>query len=227
MKVTKAQATENRAAIEKAAATLVRERGFDQTSVSAVAAAAGLTHGALYSHYESKEALATAATGLAFEDTLKAFGGLSAEEFVQLYLSAAHRDNPQLGCPNAALVSEVWRQSVATREAFCDGLQRYVEFIAKMLVTGDEAKSRSAAVTMLATMVGAIALSRAIRDIDLEYSDEILKDVSTHIARFIEGCAPNGGNDASLAQDGGTESTSGRRVSAPKRGAAAASRRGK
>ena len=195
MKVTKARATENRDAIEKAAAALIRERGFDQVSVAEVAAAAGLTHGALYSHYGSKEALARAATSRAFDETLGEFAGLSSTEFVQRYLSAAHRDHPEFGCPNAALVTEVWRQPAGTREAFRDGLQRYVQMVAQTLEKGDEAHGKAAAVTVLAAMVGAMALSRAIRDTDPLYSNEILEDVSTQLARFTETCEPLSDDD--------------------------------
>lgn len=184
MKVSKARATENREAIEKAAAALLRERGFDQISVAGVAAAAGLTHGALYSHYRSKEALTSAATSRAFEETLSEFAGLSRAEFVQRYLSAAHRDHPECGCPNAALVTEVWRQAAGTREAFRDGVQRYVRLIAQTLETGDESEDQATAVTMLAAMVGAVALSRAIRDTDPSCSNGILRDVSSQLSRF-------------------------------------------
>ena len=197
MKVTKARATENREAIERAAATLVRERGFEQMSVAGVAAAAGLTHGALYSHYKSKEALTQAATARAFEDTLRELGGLSVQDVVSRYLSAAHRDHPGLGCPNAALVTEVWRQPDATREAFRDGVQRYVDAIAKALASdekasGDQtpdsdARHRAEAVTLLAAMVGAMALSRAIHGVDPTCADAILSDVSAQLGRFIGG----------------------------------------
>jgi len=201
MKVTKAQATENRDAIEKAAAALLRERGFDQMSVAGVASAAGLTHGALYSHYKSKEALTQAATTRAFEDTLRELGGLSAQEFVAHYLSAAHRDHPALGCPNAALVTEVWRQSAATREAFRDGVQRYVETIAQTLSQSDDspgaqAQHKARAVTMLAAMVGAMALSRAINDVDPAYSNDILGDVAEELAGFIDGGDARRADDA-------------------------------
>lgn len=184
MKVTKARATENREAIEKAAAALIRERGFDQISVAEVAAAAGLTHGALYSHYRSKEELTQAATRRAFEDTLSEFAGLSPAEFIRRYLSAAHRDHPECGCPNAALVTEVWRQAAGTRETFRDGFKRYVQLIAQTLETNDAAESKAAAVTMLAAMVGAVALSRAIQNTDSSWSNEILRDVSAQLARF-------------------------------------------
>ncbi len=185
MKVTKARATKNRDAIEKAAAAVVRERGFDQMSVAKVASAAGLTHGALYSHYGSKEALTEAAVGSAFEQTLQGLAGLSSLEFVQRYLSPLHRDHPEVGCPNAALVSEVWRQPAATRDVFRDGVQRYVDLIGTTRAPDGEDLGKAGALTMLATMVGAMALSRAIGENDPSYSDQILSDVSTQLAILI------------------------------------------
>ena len=186
MKVTKARASENRDAIEKAAAALVRERGFDQMSVAQVAAAAGLTHGALYSHYASKEALSRAATTRAFEETARGLAGLSPAEFVQRYLSPSHRDHPEAGCPNAALACEAWRQSAGTREAFRDGIRCYVELVATMLSSGGEPPEKGKAVTVLAAMVGAMALARAIGDIDPSFSNEILSDVAAQLTGFIE-----------------------------------------
>ena len=118
MKVSKAQASDNRDAIIQAAAAQIRGRGFDQMSVAEVAQAAGLTHGALYSHFKSKDALKTEATTRAFEDCIRAFTGLEPAEFLRNYLSAEHRDNPQAGCPTAALVSEVSRQSAGSQAAF-------------------------------------------------------------------------------------------------------------
>lgn len=186
MKVTKARASENRDAIEKAAAALVRERGFDQMSVAAVAAAAGLTHGALYSHYKSKEALAEAATKRAFEDTVRGLEGLSPAEFVERYLSPLHRDHPELGCPNAALASEVWRQPAGTRQVFRDGVQRYIELVGSILSSGGDERGKAKAVTVLAAMVGAMTLSRAMADVDPAFSSEILSDVGAELTAFIE-----------------------------------------
>jgi TetR/AcrR family transcriptional repressor of nem operon len=186
MKVTKARATENREAIEKAAAALIREHGFEQMSVAKVAAAAGLTHGGFYSHYRSKEALAKAAVGRAFEETLQGLAGLSAAEFIQRYLSPQHRDHPQVGCPNAALASEVWRQPQATREAFRDGVQRYVDLVGVTLGRDGQKHEKASAVTMLAAMVGAMALSRAVGEVDPSFSNEILHAVSKNLTAMIE-----------------------------------------
>src|SRR6202795_3270937 len=61
LKVTKEKATENRAALVQAAGRLFRERGIDGVGVAEISKKAGLTHGALYAQFPSKEALAAEA----------------------------------------------------------------------------------------------------------------------------------------------------------------------
>lgn len=185
MKVSKEQASENRNAILRAAAAGIREHGFDQTSVAEVARAAGLTHGALYAHFKSKEALAAEATAVAFSDTLKAFTGVAGPEFLARYLSPMHRDNPAQGCPNASLVTEVWRQPAATREAFRDGLEHFVDLAATTFAAKDDPAARDRAIAMLAAMVGGLALSRAIRDVDDAASDDILRAVAAQLHTML------------------------------------------
>src|SRR5277367_2114826 len=107
MKVSKSKASHNRDSILQAASTQMRSRGLDQTSIADVAKASGLTHGALYSHFSSKDALATEAVNCAFADCLREFSGLTAPHFLKKYLATEHRDNPEVGCPAAALVTEI------------------------------------------------------------------------------------------------------------------------
>jgi len=185
MKVTRAQADENHDAIVKAASQQMRKRGFDQINVAEVAGAAGLTHGALYSRYGSKDALKAVATARAFEDTVRDFGGLPVDKLLKAYLSPQHRDNAEIGCPNAALVSDVWRQPAATREAFCDGLRKFVALVGGSLELAQLEHGDDLAVTVLATMVGGMALSRAVRDVDQAYSDEILHGIAGQLSKFF------------------------------------------
>ena len=185
MKVSKAKATENRDAILRAAAAGIREHGFDQTSVAEVARAAGLTHGALYAHFKSKEALAAEATAAAFSETLGVFADVGAAEFLARYLSPAHRDHPAQGCPNAALATEVWRQSAATRAAFAEGMERFIERAAQAFAPGDDPQARDRATMIFAAMVGGLALSRAIRDVDGAASDDILRAVASQLQALL------------------------------------------
>jgi TetR/AcrR family transcriptional regulator, transcriptional repressor for nem operon len=193
MKVTKAQATQNREAILRAAAKQIRSHGFEQMSVAEVARAAGLSHGALYSHFKSKEALQAEAARQSFDDTIAAFTGLGAEAFITTYLSPQHRDNPDMGCPNAALVSEVWRQPAPTQEAFRAGIERFVALSgAAMGEAGDEA-DRDRAITLFAALVGGMALSRAIGQVDQAYADDLLRAVSSQLQAFLARGGPGAG----------------------------------
>jgi AcrR family transcriptional regulator len=80
MKVSKAQAAENREGIVDAAARLYREKGLDGVGVAEITRDAGLTHGGLYRHFESKDALAREACLRAFEWTITPLDGLESSE---------------------------------------------------------------------------------------------------------------------------------------------------
>lgn len=181
MKVSKAKAADNRDAIIQAAASQIRSRGFDQLNVSDVARAAGLTHGALYSHFQSKDALTAEATRRAFDESLRDFTGLSQLELVHRYLSTQHRDNPEEGCPTAALVSEVRRQPAELQAAFRIGIDRSVTLMGESLEAVGAEHDHDRAVFMFAAMVGGLALSRAVRNIDEPASANILRAIRDQI----------------------------------------------
>ena len=108
MKVSKIQVDDNRRAILAAAGRLFRQRGFDAVSVSEVMTAAGLTHGAFYGYFRSKDELVAAA--LADLLATRRPPGKWAQSAAR-YLSPGHRDDSGGGCPVAALASEVGRGS--------------------------------------------------------------------------------------------------------------------
>ena len=100
MKISKAQAQENRERIVGAASTLFRERGFDGVSVGDLSKAAGFTHGGFYNHFASKDALAA----LALESAFAAMAGhreraRDLAEMLTHYLSQAARKAPGRSCP--------------------------------------------------------------------------------------------------------------------------------
>jgi TetR/AcrR family transcriptional repressor of nem operon len=186
MKVSKSKASDNRDAILMAASTQIRGRGLDQTSVADVARAAGLTHGALYSHFQSKDALTTEAMTCAFEGCLREFTGLPAAEFLQRYLSTEHRDHPEVGCPTAALVSEVARQPAELKAAFRSGVDRFIALAGKSLEAVGAEHGHDRAVLMFAAMVGGLALSRAVKDVDVSGSADILRAVSNQLGLLAD-----------------------------------------
>jgi TetR/AcrR family transcriptional repressor of nem operon len=186
MKVSKAEASDNREAILRAASAQMRGRGISQTSVAEVARAADLTHGALYSHFQSKNALTTEALKCAFADCLREFNDLPAPKFVQRYLSTDHRDNPEVGCPAAALVSEIPRQPAQLQAAFRSGIDRFIDLTGESLEAVGAKHGHDQAVFMFAAMVGGLALSRAIRGVDAAGSSDILRAVRTQLGLLID-----------------------------------------
>src|SRR5882762_11139746 len=116
LKVTKAKAAENRAALVLAAGRLFRERGIDGAGVAEISKKAGLTHGALYAQFPSKEALAAEAFASALKPGLekmtadRAGRPATLTDVLDEYLSFEHRDNLAGGCPMSASASEVARQ---------------------------------------------------------------------------------------------------------------------
>jgi TetR/AcrR family transcriptional repressor of nem operon len=156
--------------IVKEASRLFRERGFENVSVGEVMKAAGLTHGAFYAHFDSKEALQAAAVAyginVSLERMQRSNGKKSKETFADLYLSRRHRDNPGDGCTMAALAQEVARSTPELKAAFEQGLENILS--AKR---GD----RKEAIFWVAALIGGVVLARAVQDPGL--SDEILSSV--------------------------------------------------
>lgn len=175
------QTAETHARILQVAGKLFRERGFDGIGVADLMKSAGLTHGAFYNHFESKDALASHVsehvlkqTTCAWSDIAEASGdGAGFETFIATYLSKHHRDDPGSGCLIAALGGDVSRQGSSVRRAFTAGLRPMIDFLARCTAGRSRAAKRERALVTLATLVGTIMLARAVDDADL--SDEVLQ----------------------------------------------------
>jgi TetR/AcrR family transcriptional repressor of nem operon len=169
------QATRQR--IVEAAGRRFKQDGIDGAGVAAVMSDAGLTNGAFYGHFSSKEDLV--ANVLA--DQLRAQRqGLDAhasdraglEAFVRSYLSPEHRDQCADGCPSAALLDEIARRPAATRQVFSDELMAEIDDIASRLDPTDIDAAQTDALTVFGLMIGTLQLARALTDRDL--SDQLL-----------------------------------------------------
>lgn len=174
MRVSKAKAAENRERILKEAARLIRERGIAGVGVDALTEAAGLTHGSLYSQFGSKERLAAEALSYALAGSaakLDAVGSLT--DYVAQYLAAGHRDLPGHGCALAALGSDMPRQSEFLRGRFTEGLRHIVERLTGLMRSIPARRREEEALAVIATLVGALVLARAVDDAEL--SDRILR----------------------------------------------------
>jgi TetR/AcrR family transcriptional regulator, transcriptional repressor for nem operon len=175
MRVSKEQAAENRERILKAASRLVRERGISSVGVDALAEAAGMTHGSLYSQFGSKERLVEEAVAHAIatkgQEVPEAF---AVSDYVSEYLSTAHRDMPGSGCPFAALCCEIPRQGRGVRERFTAGVRGMIGLLSGRMDSELKPRQRKEkALVTVASLVGALVLARAVSDPKL--SDDILR----------------------------------------------------
>ena len=170
------QATRRRI-IEVAGRRLKRD-GIDGSGVATLMADAGLTNGAFYAHFESKEDLVAHAVAEQLREQRESFsaqppGRAGLEQFVREYLSVQHRDDPEGGCPSAALLDEIGRSAGATRRAYTDGVLVVIDDIAARLAPEDPQSVRLKTLSGFALMVGTLQLSRALADRQL--ADEVLE----------------------------------------------------
>lgn len=147
----------------RAASALFREQGIDAVGVGDVMAALGMTAGGFYRHFAAKEALAAEACASAFAESWLSQAEVSPGSMVRGYLSRAHRDGAAAGCPMPALASEMPRQPPAVRRAYTEGVRQALGRIGQLAPDTDP-ETRMA---LLAGMVGALALARALDDEDL------------------------------------------------------------
>jgi TetR/AcrR family transcriptional regulator, transcriptional repressor for nem operon len=179
------QTAEKHERILEEAARLFRERGFDRAGVAEIMKAAGLTHGAFYAHFPSKDALEAEAVECAFAQSndrihaLTANAGDPKQAFLDGYLDAAHRDHPGSGCVIAALGPEIARDSAA-RKPFTQRVKRMIDGMAERYRWKRRGASRRNAIHLLSAAVGALTLARAVDDPRL--SDEILESVRDSLA---------------------------------------------
>jgi TetR/AcrR family transcriptional regulator, transcriptional repressor for nem operon len=158
--------------IVAAAARAIRRSGYDGTGVADIMKEAGLTHGAFYAHFESREAmLAEAADRAGAESNAFANSVLvsaapqqSLQSLAAVYLSKEHLQGIETGCPISALGSEMPRQSPEVRRAATRRIKENIDLIARQLPDWGQPGAHEEALVLLATMVGALVLARAVDD---------------------------------------------------------------
>jgi TetR/AcrR family transcriptional repressor of nem operon len=186
MRVTREQAAANREKVLDVAGMLFRRHGFDGIGVAEIMKRAGLTHGGFYGHFPSKDDLAaeSCARVLGNEGWVERLTGTpspSLGALTRAYLSARHRDDPAHGCLFAAVGSDVARQPRTVRRAFTEGFRARVDALLKLVPGRSATDRRQKALATMASLVGALMLSRAVDDPKL--SDEILEAAATRFGR--------------------------------------------
>jgi TetR/AcrR family transcriptional repressor of nem operon len=171
MRVSRVQAAENRQTVINVASRLFRERGFDGIGLKDLMKGAGLTQGAFYKQFASKEDLAAQATKRAMESATEQWLAATSAEpedplgaVMAFYLSMDHRGEKTDGCPIVALGSDVARQGADVKASFEAGIKQHIEILRRFVTQADGAQSDGKALAILSTMVGALTLSRVVND---------------------------------------------------------------
>ncbi|WP_439495325.1 TetR/AcrR family transcriptional regulator [Bosea sp. (in: a-proteobacteria)] len=171
MRVNRVQAEENRQTVINVASRLFRQHGFDGIGLKDLMQGAGLTQGAFYKQFESKDDLAAQASRRALESASGRWSAAAESNpedplsaVVDFYLSMGHCAEKADGCPVVALGSDAARQGPDVKASFEAGIKDYLEMLGSWIGKADADESDGKAMAILSTMVGAVLLSRAVND---------------------------------------------------------------
>jgi TetR/AcrR family transcriptional regulator, transcriptional repressor for nem operon len=175
-------ATANRAApsrkeatherIVGAAARAIRRSGYGGTGVADIMKDVGLTHGGFYAHFASREAMLAEAADQAGAESVANMTRVAAaappqdalQALIRAYLSKEHIKDAETGCPVAALGSEMPRQAPGVRRAATRRIKEVIDLVARHAPGQGGPGAYEEALVTVATMVGALVLTRAVDD---------------------------------------------------------------
>ena len=194
MGVSREQAAENRRAIVAAATRLFRERGVEAVGLSELMKHAGFTQGGFYNHFKSKAALVAEVLASAIAEGNAEFVKIARapvdesttalRRYINWYLSQAHRDNIDHGCPVTGFAGDAPRLGAGAQSHFAGGLDDQITILAGLIAgggtlvaAGERRTLRERAISLHCEMVGALVLSRSVAQAAPALSNEILENV--------------------------------------------------
>jgi AcrR family transcriptional regulator len=149
----------------------MKVKGFHGIGVDGLAAAADVTSGAFYSNFANKEAMLEAIVEAGVGEPLlsdtesgsKADRRAQLKEFVGQYLSTYHVSHPEEGCVMSTLSADVARAGAPARETYERKITALAARVADLL-DGTRSDRERRAWSVVALMVGAVSISRAMSD---------------------------------------------------------------
>ena len=165
-----------------------KKDGLDGSGIATLMADAGLTNGAFYAHFRSKDDLVTTVVADQLKTQADAFEALAPgraglEEFVRYYLSQQHRDHPDAGCPSAALLEEIGRSQRSTKKAYAAGARAILDQIASRLSPANPTAAQPRALALFTMAAGTLQVARAVAD--KQFSDEILEQGLANVLAMV------------------------------------------
>jgi TetR/AcrR family transcriptional repressor of nem operon len=194
VKVSGKKVAEHRAALVATAGLLLRKRGFDGAGVAEICREAGLTQGALYGQFKSKDGLAREATCKAFTDGAESWRELRKamadplSAYLDAYLCESQLQDAGSSCLMAACVSDMPRQGKSIGAAYAEGFRDLVALIEDALPKGlSKEVARRRALTLVSAMVGSVAMARALEKTDPDLSREVIAAAREELKHFADG----------------------------------------
>jgi TetR/AcrR family transcriptional repressor of nem operon len=201
--VSKEQAAENRRAIVAAATQLFRERGVEAVGLSELMKQAGFTQGGFYNHFDSKADLVAEVLASAIAEGNTEFAKFARapvdestsglRRYIDWYLSRAHRDNIDHGCPVAGFAGDAPRLGAGAQSHFAGGLDDQITILAGLIAEsgflaaeGGRRTLREQAISLHCEMLGALVLSRSVAQAAPAHSNEILDNVHRHVLASLD-----------------------------------------
>lgn len=161
---------ETRQKVMEAAGRSFRKNGYAGIGVNALAEAAGVTSGAIYSHFGSKDGAFCVALAAGLDEVIEGIpefqrqhGGGWVKAFADYYLSKSHRKDLETGCAMATLTPEVVRFGPDVHAIYEKKMMRIAELAADGLVGGSESERRARAWAMLGALIGGLNVARAMK----------------------------------------------------------------
>ena len=190
MKKSKAETAETRRRIVEIASEAFRTKGIEATGVAEVMAAAGLTHGAFYRHFTSKDELVAEAVAASLEQLILESersaeqGAEGALHHALEYMSSANRDDVAHSCTFAASGSELVRAGEKTRHVASQAFKRNLKILAPFMSTRQSGDRDATAISVLTNMIGALTMSRMVDDPKL--SERILEVTRERLVKSMQ-----------------------------------------
>ena len=166
----------------RTAGELAKKNGFSSTGVDALMEAAGLTSGAFYNHFSSKNELFSELLKREVDHSFSMFAdeisGESVDEWVdrqiKRYLNWKHVQGAETGCVVPSLGAEIARADKSTKKIFEDAARRIHDVWAGQV--GDD----KTAWAVIAQLIGTVMLARAMA------SEKTGKEVLNAGKEFLE-----------------------------------------
>src|ERR1700757_1878104 len=201
--VSREQAAENRRAIVAAATLLFRQRGVEAVGLSELMKHAGFTQGGFYNHFKSKADLVAEVLASAIAEGIADFAKLARapvdesatalRRYINWYLSKAHRDNIDHGCPVTGFAGDAPRLDAGAQSHFAGGLDDLITILAGLSAetasraASDELRTlRERAISLFCEMLGALVLSRSVAQAAPALSNEILENARRDVLASLD-----------------------------------------